>query len=66
MYRLHLELVGAPNNVELLDLLIRCAIATWNSLGEGILNRLIDTMCIGARLWRTRMGGIQNIKTALN
>jgi hypothetical protein len=44
MYRLYLELVGVPNNVESLDLLIRCAIATWDSLGEGILNRLIDTI----------------------
>jgi len=44
MYILHPELVGAPNNAETLDLLIRCAIDTWNRLGEDLLNRLIDTM----------------------
>jgi len=44
MYILHLELVSAPNNAETLDLLIRCAIDTWDRLGEELLNRLIDTM----------------------
>ena len=44
MYRLYPELVGAPNNAETLDLLIRCAIATWERLEESMLNRLIDTM----------------------
>lgn len=44
MYILHPELVGAPNNAETLDLLIRCAIDTWERLGEQLLNRLIDTM----------------------
>jgi len=44
MYILHPELVGAPNNAETLDLLIRCAINTWDRLGESLLNRLIDTM----------------------
>src|ERR1700712_3917007 len=41
---LHPELVGAPNTAETLDLLIRCAIDTWERLGEDLLNRLIDTM----------------------
>jgi transposase len=44
MYRLYPELVSAPNNAETLDLLIRCAIATWERLEESMLNRLIDTM----------------------
>jgi hypothetical protein len=44
MYILHLELVSAPNNAKTLNLLIRCAIDTWDRLGEGLLNRLIDTM----------------------
>jgi transposase len=44
MYRLYPELIGAPNNTETLDLLIRCAIATWERIGEELLNRLIDTM----------------------
>jgi len=44
MYILHPELVGAPNTAETLDLLIRCAIDTWERLGEDLLNRLIDTM----------------------
>jgi hypothetical protein len=60
MYILHPELVGAPNNVETLDLLIRCAIDTWNRQGEELLNRLIDTMVnrvkavIEAKGWYTK------------
>jgi hypothetical protein len=36
--------VGASRDLKTLDLLIRYAITTWESLGESILNRLIDTM----------------------
>jgi transposase len=44
MYILYPELVSAPNNAETLDLLISCAIDTWDRIGEQLLNRLIDTM----------------------
>jgi hypothetical protein len=44
IYILYPESVGAPNNTETLDLLIRCAIDTWEKLGEDLLNRLIDTI----------------------
>ncbi|CZT11978.1 uncharacterized protein RAG0_15978 [Rhynchosporium agropyri] len=44
IYILYPELVGAPNTVETLDLLIRCTIDTWERLGDVSLNRLIDTM----------------------
>ena len=44
IYRLYPELVDAPNTVETLDLLIRCAINTWDIIGEELLNRLVDTM----------------------
>jgi hypothetical protein len=60
MYILHPKLVGAPNNVETLDLLIRCAIDKWNRQGEELLNRLIDTMVnrvkavIEAKGWYTK------------
>jgi hypothetical protein len=44
IYVLYPELVGAPNNAETLDLLIRCVIDTWDRLGEDLMNRLIDTI----------------------
>ncbi len=44
MYILHLELVGAPNTTETLEHLIKCAIDTWDRMGEQLLNKLIDTM----------------------
>jgi hypothetical protein len=39
MYIMYPELVSAPNNIETLDLHIRCAIDTRDRLGEGLLNR---------------------------
>jgi transposase len=36
IYVLYPELVGAPNNVETLDLLIRCVMDTWDRLGEDL------------------------------
>ena len=60
MYILYPELVGAPNNAETLDLLIRSAMDTWDRLGEDLLNRLIDTMerrvkaVIEAKGWYTK------------
>lgn len=44
MYQLFPELVDMPNTEETLGYLIQCAITTWESLGEELLNRLIDTM----------------------
>jgi hypothetical protein len=60
MYILHPELVNAPNNEDTLDLLIRCAIDTWDRLGEKLLNKLIDIMVhrvkavIAAKGWYTK------------
>ena len=60
IYILYPELVGAPNNAETLDLLIRSAMDTWDRLGEDLLNRLIDTMerrvkaVIEAKGWYTK------------
>ena len=60
MYELHPELKDAPNTVETLDLLIRCTIDTWDRLGTGLLNRLVDTMknrvkgVIKAEGWHTK------------
>lgn len=60
MYRLHPELIDAPNTAETLDLLIRCAIDTWERIGEELLNKLIDTMVhrvkavIDAERWYTK------------
>jgi hypothetical protein len=60
MYILHPELVSAPNNTETLDLLIRCAINTWDKLGESLLNKLINTIearvkaVIDAEGWYTK------------
>ena len=60
IYRLYPELVGAPNTAETLDLLIRCSIATWDLLGEDLLNKMVDTMThrveaiIAAEGWYTK------------
>jgi transposase len=60
IYILYPELVDAPNTVETLDLLIGCAMDTWDRLGESLLNRLIDTMeyrvkaVIAAEGWYTK------------
>jgi hypothetical protein len=35
-------LVNAFNNAETLNLLIKCAIDTWDKLKEGLLNKLIN------------------------
>jgi hypothetical protein len=60
MYLLYLELVSTLNNADTLDLLIRCAIDTWDRLGEALLSRLIDTIVhrvkavINAEGWYTK------------
>jgi hypothetical protein len=37
-------LVSALNNAKTLNLLIKCAINTWDKLKEGLLNKLINTI----------------------
>ena len=60
MYRLYPELIGAPKSDATVDLLIRCAVSTWASLEEEMLNTLIDTMThrvaavLGANGWYTK------------
>jgi hypothetical protein len=60
MYILHPELVDALNNAETLELLIKCAIDTWDKMGEALLDRLVDTMVnrvkavIDAKGWYTK------------
>jgi hypothetical protein len=44
MYILYLELVGALNNAETLEHLIKYVMDTWDRMGEQLLNRLIDKM----------------------
>jgi transposase len=44
IYRLHPELIDASNTAVTLDLLIRCAISTWETLGYELTNTLMDTM----------------------
>ena len=36
--------MGAPNNIETLDLLIRYVIDTWDRLREDLMNYLINTI----------------------
>lgn len=60
IYRLYPDLVGAPNTIATLDYLIRCAMNTWDIIGEELLNKLIDTMehrvkaVIDANGWYTK------------
>lgn len=44
IYRSYPELIGISNTKDSLDLLIRCAIATWDVLSDQILARLLETM----------------------
>ena len=44
IYRSYPELVGISNTQASLDLLIRCAIATWEELSEQLLLKLLDSM----------------------
>jgi hypothetical protein len=44
MYRLYPELLGMQNNAQTLERLIQCAITTWDTFEEDIMNRVLDTM----------------------
>jgi hypothetical protein len=38
------ELLGMQNNAQTLERLIQCAITTWDTFEEDIMNRVLDTM----------------------
>jgi hypothetical protein len=42
--RLYPELLGMQNNAQTLERLIQCAITTWDTFEEDIMNRVLDTM----------------------
>jgi hypothetical protein len=44
VYRRFPKLLNAPNIVETLNLLIEHAILTWESMGDALLLRLLDSM----------------------
>lgn len=44
IYRLYPELLEMGNNAGALERLIQCAIATWDTFEETIMNRMLDTM----------------------
>jgi hypothetical protein len=44
IYKRHPELILAPNTEATLNLLIQCAISTWDVIGVNLFNTFIDSM----------------------
>jgi hypothetical protein len=44
IYRSYPQLIGLSNTEASLQLLIRCAKATWEDMGDMLLTRLLDSM----------------------